>query len=104
MASLLIRNAALVATMDDGERELPDCDVLIDGPAIVKVGPGLTDPADEVLDASGCLVLPGLVNTHNHLFQTLYRTLPETQATDFVTWIGHLSAMWLRNPPTPEAL
>lgn len=104
MATLLLKNALVVATMDDERRELPDCDVLVDGPAIVRVEPGIDEPADEVIDCRGCVVLPGFVNTHNHLFQTLYRVMPQTQATDFVTWIGFLSQLWLRNPPVPDAV
>jgi cytosine/adenosine deaminase-related metal-dependent hydrolase len=104
MAKLMIRNATLVATMDERGHELPDCDVLIDGPAIVKVGPRLPDQADEVLDASGCVVLPGFVNTHNHLYQTLYRALPKTQQTDFVSWITYMAGLWRTNPPPPDAV
>ena len=104
MGKLLIKNATLVATMDDRGREIADCDVLIDGSAIVKVGQKLVEPADEVLDASGCVVLPGFVNTHNHLYQTLYRALPKTQKTDFVSWITYMAGMWRTNPPPPDAV
>ena len=104
MSKLMIKNASLLATMDDAGRELADCDLLIDGPAIAKLGPGLDDAADEVLDARGCVVLPGFVNTHNHLYQTLYRAIPQVQKTDFVSWITYMAGMWLRNPPPPDAV
>jgi 8-oxoguanine deaminase len=104
MATLLIRNAALVATMDDDGRELADCDVFIDGPAIARVGPDLPLSADETLDGRGCVVVPGLVNTHNHIFQTLYRALPPIQQANFPDWIGYLSGLWLRRPFSPDAV
>jgi cytosine/adenosine deaminase-related metal-dependent hydrolase len=104
MASLLIKNAAVVATMDDAGREIADCDVLIENGLIAAVGPGLAAVADETIDAAGCAVLPGFVNSHHHLFQTLYRAVPAVQQTDFVSWITHMSGMWLRTPPPPEAV
>lgn len=58
--------------MDDERRGLADSDVLIDGNVIAHVGRDLDErDGDTVIDVSGCLVLPGFVNTHNHLFQTL---------------------------------
>ncbi len=104
MAKLLIKNALLVATMDDASREIPDCDILVDEGLIAAVGPGLTATADETIDATGCVVIPGFVNTHNHLFQSLYRAVPQVQQTDFVSWITYLSGMWIRNPPPPDAI
>ena len=104
MATLLVRHALLVATMDDERREIPDCDVLIDGQAVAQVGPNLQVEADEVIDARGCVVLPGLVNTHNHLYQTLYRVMPRTEQATFDTWITYLSRLWLERPFSPEAV
>lgn len=104
MPSLLVKNAALVATMDDAGREIPDCDVLIEDGLIAAVGPGLTAEGAEVVDATDCVVIPGFVNSHAHLFQTLYRAIPAVQQTDFVSWITHLSGMWANHPPPPEAI
>jgi 8-oxoguanine deaminase len=104
MTRLLVRNALLVATMDDGRREIPDCDVLIDGPVVADVGPGIEAEADEVIDATGCVVLPGFVNTHNHSFQALYRVIPETQQVNFVDWITYLTRLWLEHPFSPDAI
>jgi cytosine/adenosine deaminase-related metal-dependent hydrolase len=104
MAKLLIKNAAVVATMDDSQREIPDCDILVENGLIAGVGAGLSATADEVIDATGCVVIPGFVNTHNHLFQALYRAVPQVQQTDFVSWITYLSGLWLRNPPPPDAI
>ena len=104
MGKLLIKNALLVATMDDEGREIADSDVLIEDGLIAAVGHGLNTGVDEVIDARNCVVLPGFVNTHNHLFQSLYRAVPAVQQTDFVSWITHMSGMWLRNPPSADAV
>lgn len=78
MSEILIRNALAVATMDDTRTELAGGDVLIRGGTIAAVGRGLAT-AGEVLDATGCVVTPGLVNTHHHLYQTLTRAVPGGQ-------------------------
>ena len=72
---LLISGAELVATMDDQRRELPGGWVAIDDGVIVGVGDNGTapPPATRVIDARGCLVTPGFVNTHHHIYQNLTR-------------------------------
>lgn len=94
----LVKNAARVATMDDARRELADCDVLVEDGAIVAVGdaPG---GAEEVIDASGCVVTPGLVNTHHHLYQTLTRAVPGAQSQLLFGWLGELYPIWARMGP-----
>jgi 8-oxoguanine deaminase len=104
VTTLLVKDALLVATMDDHGREIPNCDILIQDGIIAAVGPGLGAAADTVIDARDCVVIPGFVNTHNHLFQALYRAVPAVQQTDFVSWITHMSGMWLRNPPPGDAV
>lgn len=71
----LIRNARAIVTCDAQDRVLWDADLLIQGPKIVKLGQGLTDPCDQVIDASDRFVYPGLINTHHHFFQTFFRSL-----------------------------
>src|SRR5215208_4645097 len=73
--TLLVRHAELVATMDDGDGRIPDGGVYVVGNVIRQVGPTAELPAtaDEVIDARGMVVLPGLVNTHHHFSQTLTR-------------------------------
>ena len=77
-ADLLIHNARLVATVDNARRELSGGWVAITNGLISGVGSS-TDPvpvATERIDASGCLVTPGLINTHHHLYQNLTRAYP----------------------------
>jgi cytosine/adenosine deaminase-related metal-dependent hydrolase len=76
MTDILIKGAACVVTMDAGRRELAGADVLMRGGVIAAVGPGLVAPLAEVVQAAGCVVTPGLVNTHHHLYQTLTRAVP----------------------------
>ena len=70
-ATLLLRHASMVATMDGTDRELRDASVLIRGQTIAAIGPAaeLAIDADQVLDCRDCVVLPGLINTHHHFFQ-----------------------------------
>ncbi|MEK6221394.1 MAG: 8-oxoguanine deaminase, partial [Chloroflexota bacterium] len=73
MATLLIRNATLLATFDDQRREIAQGGMFIRDGFIEQVGSTSELPreADEVLDLEGHIVLPGLVNTHHHFYQTL---------------------------------
>ena len=78
MKTLLIRDADVVVTMDDQRRELARASVLVRGRAVAAIGPAeeLPREADEVIDARGHAVLPGLVNTHHHMYQSLTRAVP----------------------------
>ena len=75
MPTTLIRNAKAIVTCDAQDHVYWDADILIDGPKIVKIGSHLTDPCDEVIDATDMFVYPGLINTHHHFFQTFVRNL-----------------------------
>ncbi|MET0346702.1 MAG: 8-oxoguanine deaminase [Casimicrobiaceae bacterium] len=99
--TILVRNAALVATMDDGGREIADGAVFIRGNVIEAVGPTAALPAtaDEVIDVHGQVVLPGLVNTHHHLFQTLTRAVPAAQDAELFAWLTTLYPLWARMTP-----
>ena len=101
--TLLIKNAELVVTMDDARREIPNCDILIRDNAIAEVGLNLDGDADEVLDARGCLVIPGLINTHNHSFETIYWSLPLLIQADMSDWFEKFTGLLLRHPYTPDA-
>ena len=72
---IIIKNAAAVVTCDADDSVMHDCDLLISGPQIQEIGPNLTVGQAEVIDATGCFVYPGLVNTHHHFFQTFVRNL-----------------------------
>ena len=84
MPDLVIKAADYLLTMDDDRRELRGADILIRGGMIVAVGQGLTAP--EGVHAKGCVVTPGLVNTHHHLYQTLTRALPGGQDALLFGW------------------
>lgn len=96
MTTLLIRNATCVATLDDTQREWRDASVFIRGNLIEAVGPAadLPQTADEVIDARGHLVTPGLVNTHHHMYQSLTRAIPSVQNAELFGWLRGLYPIW----------
>lgn len=96
MTTLLIHNADCVATFDDARRELRGASVLVDGHRIAAIGPAADLPAeaDEVIDARGHLVMPGMVNTHHHMYQSLTRAIPATQDAELFGWLRGLYPMW----------
>jgi 8-oxoguanine deaminase len=102
--TLLLRHAARLVTMDAGRREIADGAVFARGGVIEAVGPSgeLPAHADTVIDASGLVVLPGLVNTHHHFYQTLTRALPAAQDAELFDWLRALYPVWAGL--TPEML
>ena len=91
-----IRNASAVMKSSEGE-VLRDCDVLIKGTAILEVGQNLTPPPGsdvQVVDAAGMVVVPGLVNTHHHFYQTFTRNLPAAQDAELFDWLIYLYDIW----------
>jgi cytosine/adenosine deaminase-related metal-dependent hydrolase len=93
MPRLHVRNARIV-TMDAERREI-EGDLLIEDGVIAAVGP--VPPTDaEVLEASGCVVTPGLVNTHHHLYQTLTKVVPAGQDALLFGWLKTLYPIWAR--------
>lgn len=99
MTDLLIRNAEAVVTMNATRAELAGADVLVQGGVIQAVGPGLASPGAEVIEARGCVVTPGLVNTHHHLYQTLTRAVPGGQDALLFGWLKTLYPIWSRFGP-----
>ncbi len=99
--TLLLRHAALLATLDDERREIPDGGLFARGNRIVQVGPTheLPATADEVIDASGHVVVPGLVNTHHHMYQSLTRCVPGVQDCELFDWLKGLYPIWARLTP-----
>ena len=97
MTTLLIKNAYIV-TMDDHQREIPEGGLFIRDGFIEQVGATseLPQSADEVLDLNGHIVLPGLVNTHHHFYQTLTRAVPAAQDANLFNWLKTLYPIWAR--------
>jgi cytosine/adenosine deaminase-related metal-dependent hydrolase len=95
-ADLLIHNALLVATVDNTRREIPGGWIAIAGGFITAIGSSV-DPlpeAKETRDASGCLVTPGLINTHHHLYQNLTRAYPPMTSSPLFGWLQTLYPLW----------
>lgn len=99
MSEVLIRKARVLVTMDDARRELPDCDLRLRKGVIVEIGPGLDPAGAAQIDASGCVVTPGFINTHHHLFQTLTRVVPAAQDALLFGWLQTLYPIWARMTP-----
>jgi cytosine/adenosine deaminase-related metal-dependent hydrolase len=97
-AETLIRNADHQLTMDDAGTELCGADILIRDGVIAAVGPSLTTTG-EIVEARGCVVTPGLVNTHHHLYQTLTRAVPGGQDALLFGWLQTLYPIWARFGP-----
>ena len=89
MTGYLLKGCAAVVT---GNEVLRDVDLLTDGPAIKVIGPGLSAPGAEVIDASGWFVYPGLVNTHHHFFQCFVRNRVELDWTKLsvIEWLDRI--------------
>ncbi len=98
MTETLIQGADTIVTMDDARRELHGADILIRGGEIVDVGQGLRTSGD-VVSAKGCVVTPGLVNTHHHLYQSLTRAVPQGQNALLFGWLQTLYPIWSRFGP-----
>ena len=99
MPDILIKGAVAVLTMDDTRRELAGADVLIRGGVIADIGVGLDAGGAEIVLATGCVVTPGLVNTHHHLYQTLTRAVPGGQDALLFGWLQTLYPIWARFGP-----
>lgn len=98
MSEILIKQADVLVTMDEGRRELAGADILIRDGVIAGIGQGLTSKG-HVISARGCVVTPGLVNTHHHLYQTLTRAVPGGQDALLFGWLKTLYPIWARFGP-----
>jgi 8-oxoguanine deaminase len=94
--TLLIKNAQCVATMDDDSRELKNSSILIEAGLIKWIGSSGEEPqqANETIDAKGHLVVPGFVNTHHHMYQSLTRAIPTVQNAELFSWLKGLYPIW----------
>ncbi|MDA7427468.1 8-oxoguanine deaminase [Primorskyibacter aestuariivivens] len=95
---ILLKNAGHVLTMDDPNSELADVDIRLRDGVIAEIGPDLHSDG-ELVQASHCLITPGLVNTHHHLYQTLTRAVPGGQDALLFGWLKTLYPIWARFGP-----
>ncbi|HEU5368202.1 MAG TPA: 8-oxoguanine deaminase [Ktedonobacterales bacterium] len=104
MTSLLIRHAAQLVSMDDADTVWTDGAIFVVDQAIQQIGPtaALPQAADHIIDARDMLILPGLVNTHHHFYQTLTRNLPAVQDSVLFDWLRVHYPIWARL--TPQAI
>ncbi|RLC83673.1 MAG: 8-oxoguanine deaminase [Chloroflexi bacterium] len=110
MPTLLLRNADLLVTMNNDRRRIPDGGLFVRDNFIEQVGPTAEllrahpehAEADCVIDGRGMIILPGLVNTHHHLYQTLTRAVPAAQDATLFNWLKTLYPIWAGM--TPEAV
>ncbi len=101
MSTLLVKNAESLVTMDDRQTEIPQGGLFIRDGFIEQVGAShdLPTTADEVLDLRNHLLLPGLINTHHHFYQTLTRAIPAVQNANLFNWLKALYPIWARLTP-----
>ena len=101
MGTLLVKNARLLATFDDQRREIENGALFLRDHVIEQVGTTAELPAqaDRVLDLSDHVLLPGLVNTHHHMVQSLTRAVPAAQDAELFGWLQTLYPLWARLTP-----
>jgi 8-oxoguanine deaminase len=102
--TLLIKHAKVLVTMNDAREEIPDGAVFVRNNVIEQVGGSadllhLAEQAGEVIDASGHVVLPGLINTHHHMYQSLTRVIPAAQNGELFNWLTNLYPIWANLTP-----
>ena len=91
----LLKGFDVVATMDGSRQEIPGGSVLVEDHRIVDVGKGLLpSAADQVIDGAGMVLLPGMVNTHHHFYQTLFRNVPGAADMELFDWLVFLYERW----------
>lgn len=98
MPEILLKNAHSVLTMDDADAELSGVDLRLSDGVIAEIGTDLSATGDTI-DVSGCVITPGLVNTHHHLFQTLTRAVPGGQDALLFGWLQSLYPIWAKFGP-----
>ncbi|SCZ54169.1 Cytosine/adenosine deaminase [Epibacterium ulvae] len=98
MREILLKNARKIITMDEQRQIFEGADVLIQDGAIAAVGPDLESKGETLL-ATDCVITPGLVNTHHHLYQNLTRAVPAAQDALLFGWLKTLYPIWSRMTP-----
>lgn len=116
MSTIFVKNAEVLATMNESRQEIRNGTLLVENNQILWVGPTAEaerwvashrpdlalDGFDQTIDASGCVVIPGLVNCHHHLYQTLTRTIGTGSGKTLFDWLKFLYPIWAEL--TPEAV
>ena len=91
----LIQNPKYIATMNDKMEEWNGGHILIENDKIISIGKNnLNGKFDEIIDASKMVVLPGFVNTHHHLYQSLTRNIPKMQNQELFDWLINHYEVW----------
>jgi len=104
MSVTIIRNARVIVTMDDENREIESGSIAFRDGEIIAVGvieeSTFREEGDvTIIDAKNCIVTPGLVNTHHHLSQTLTRAVPAAVNVPLFDWLKTLYPIWSRYTP-----
>jgi 8-oxoguanine deaminase len=100
MSSVLLKNISKAVTFDTKDRILENVDILIVDNQIIAIGKDLrTEEGTEKIDCKGCIALPGFVNTHHHLYQTLFRGIREVQEKPLFPWLLGLYEFWKHITP-----
>ncbi len=97
--SILIKEATAIATVDKKRRVIKNGSIYIEGNEIIEVGKDIKHNAELKIDARGKVVLPGLVNTHHHLYQTMFRNVPRVQDAKLFDWLLDLYEAWREIDP-----
>ncbi len=105
MLTLLIHRARCIATQDDARNEFNDASLLIRDGRIERIIPAtqntdeLVNQVNEVIDARRHVVVPGLINTHHHMYQSLTRAIPGVQNAELFSWLQGLYPIWVGLTP-----
>lgn len=103
MSSILLKNISMAVTFDNKDRIFEDVDILVVDKEIIAIGKEIkVEETTEKIDCKGCIALPGFVNTHHHLYQTLFRGIKEVQEKPLFPWLKGLYEFWKHI--TPEAV
>ena len=96
MTTLLIHNAHTIATLNDAGDELRNASIYVRDNRIQAIGPAaeLPQTADKVINAQHHVVIPGMVNTHHHMCQSLTRAIPAVQNAELFSWLTGLYPIW----------
>ena len=95
MKKILLKNVDYIYTFNDKDEILRSTDILIEGKKIKSIGKDINITQDmEVIDASKNVVLPGFVNVHHHLYQTMFRGIDEVQEMPLFPWLKGLYGFW----------